>query len=445
MKILRFLCLGLIMLACAQSAAYAEGFALSEWSARGLGLAGGLVGRADDPSAIAFNAAGITQLEGTHLMVGGAFVAPFGAASMEMEGDAPSLGHSAGDVVYTQTKLKTWFNGHGYLTHQLNDNVWLGFGVFTRFGVGVNYGGDWVGRYNMYDVGLQTISAVPTIAYKVNDWLSLSLGVEFLYGHLYEGVKANEVQKYNADFDIDAQLEGQGIAGGVHLGALIKFNDQWQLGLAYKSQMTLNMAGDIVFGNTGNTINAAGYAASRAGGEPVAAMAVTSSKLRKSDLDGTVQLPDQLAIGLTYRPRDDLSFELGTVWTRWSTYNHLNIYVDKPYGEALKSEKNFRDGWNFNASVEWKALDWLTLRGGVYYETPVIDEEHADYMIPSYGRTGVNIGAGFHWNDFTLDMAYVHMFVNPLDYSSSKEHGVARGSTENCVTNIYSMSLTYKF
>ena len=66
-------------------------------------------------------------------------------------------------------------------------------------------------------------------------------------------------------------------------------------------------------------------------------------------------------------------------------------------------------------------------------------------MIPSSGRTGINFGAGFHWNDFTLDMAYVHMFVNPLDYDNSVEKGTHPGQTEDCVTNIYSMSLTYKF
>lgn len=54
-----------LLLAAFTGSASAEGFALYEWGARGNALGGSMVGRADDPSAVAFNPAGITQLEGT--------------------------------------------------------------------------------------------------------------------------------------------------------------------------------------------------------------------------------------------------------------------------------------------------------------------------------------------------------------------------------------------
>jgi long-chain fatty acid transport protein len=41
----------------------AAGFGIYEWSARGNALGGATVGRADDPSALASNPAGITQLD----------------------------------------------------------------------------------------------------------------------------------------------------------------------------------------------------------------------------------------------------------------------------------------------------------------------------------------------------------------------------------------------
>ena len=46
------------------------GFALYEGSARGNALGGGLVGRADDPSALFYNPAGITRLPGLDMTVG---------------------------------------------------------------------------------------------------------------------------------------------------------------------------------------------------------------------------------------------------------------------------------------------------------------------------------------------------------------------------------------
>ena len=70
MKALRVVGLWVALVLGMASSAMAEGFALTEWSARGLGLASGMVGRADDVSAIAYNAAGITQLPGVQVMGG---------------------------------------------------------------------------------------------------------------------------------------------------------------------------------------------------------------------------------------------------------------------------------------------------------------------------------------------------------------------------------------
>ncbi len=68
-----------LVLAVTASGARAEGFGITEWSARGMALAGGMVARADDASAVAYNPAGITQLPGTTLMFGSALSLPSGS------------------------------------------------------------------------------------------------------------------------------------------------------------------------------------------------------------------------------------------------------------------------------------------------------------------------------------------------------------------------------
>ena len=99
-----------------------------------------------------------------------------------------------------------------------------------------------------------------------------------------------------------------------------------------------------------------------------------------TDVHSTVHLPDSFAVGLAYRPLENLSFEVGTVFTRWSTYDSMNIYFDSDFQSI--NHKKWRDGWNFNASVEYEHLDWLALRAGIWYETPVTNEAHADFMVP---------------------------------------------------------------
>ncbi|MEG2172760.1 MAG: outer membrane protein transport protein [Desulfovibrionaceae bacterium] len=402
----------------------AEGFSMTEWSARGLSLAGGMVARADDASAIAYNAAGITQLPGTQLMGGITVISPYGSIENNLAG---------GGTHTTHVKPAVWTPFHGYITHQLNDNVWLGFGVFSRFGLGNSYSGTWAGRYNVYDVGLQTFSAVPTIAYKINDMFSVSLGVELMYLSLYEGVKVPDVDMATRKLrDNDMQLNGSSLGVGLHAGVHARFNDQWSAGLTYKSQVTQQVHGDAKFDYQGKS--------------PIAKM-----NMKDSDINGTLQLPDSVSFAVAYKPIDRLSFEVGTVWTRWSTYNALNIYFDDPSGYRSINNKEWRDGWNVNASVEYKALDWLTLRAGYWYESPVVNSSYSDYMLPTNGRDVVTMGAGFNWDNWTLDVAYAHIWIHALSYNDSTSTGVhvakatTGGKTKNTEADMFTVSLGYTF
>lgn len=101
-----------LLCACQVTAAQAEGFALTQWSARGLALAGGMVGRADDPSAIAYNAAGITLLPGTHVMGGWRANVLDGTVSLNMT-----------NGTHTSTAIESDISSvpYAYLSRQLND------------------------------------------------------------------------------------------------------------------------------------------------------------------------------------------------------------------------------------------------------------------------------------------------------------------------------------
>lgn len=429
MKALRVVGLWVALVLGVASSAMAEGFALTEWSARGLGLASGMVGRADDVSAIAYNAAGITQLPGVQVMGGMGLIAPMGTLSLDTT-------HGKQE---TTTKPAVWAAPHAYASWQLNDSLWLGLGVFSRFGLGNSYDQYWTGRYNLYSVNLQTVSAVPTLAWKINDMFSVSAGLEIMNLNLTTEQKVPGILTpplvsspiHNPAYDHDAEVQGSGWGVGGHFGVHARLNDQWSVGLAYKTQVTANVYGEAKFDGP---------------------LAGAKRELRDCDAHGTVQLPDSLALGVAYKPLDNLSFEVGAVWTRWSTYNSLNIYMDN--GNQSISHKNWQDGWNFNASVEYKPLDWWSLRAGFWYETPVINEDHSDFMVPSNGRTALTLGTGVEWNDFTIDFAYCHMWINPTNYDDTDASGIRTpglasgitgGNSKDTVANIYMLSFGYKF
>ena len=391
--------------------AQAEGFALSDFGARGTSLAGGMVGRADDPSAVAWNPAGITQLPGTQTMVGMTIIQPSGTVDTE---DAFG-GHS------TDVDKHTWANPHAYLTHQFSDNLWGGVGIFSRFGLGNSYPTNWPGRENLKYVSLKTVSLNPNLAFKVNDNLSLAVGLEFMYATmLMKKDSSMGPLGYNQQ-----KLTGSSVAPGFNLAAHYKFNDQWAAGLTYRSRVTQRVHGDLEFDRK------------------TVATPYGNMEFPNSRLHGNLHLPDTISFGLTWRPSEDLSFEAGTVYTAWSSYRSLNIHTNE-YGTQY-SPKNWRDSWGFNFSGEYKALDWLTLRGGYVYETSPMQDSTCDYMTPSNGRHRITAGVGFNWDQWTLDLAYGYLIIKELNYDKSTAAGVLDGKSHNGRSHIGAMSVGYKF
>ena len=325
-----------LLWACQVTTAGAEGFALTEWSSRGLSLAGGMVGRADDPSAIAYNAAGITQLPGTHVMGGFAAIAPMGTIDLDL---------ADGSHTSTTTKPHIWAAPHAYITHQLNDRFWLGLGLFSRFGLGNEFADNWTGRYNLTNINFQTFSLVPTVALKVNDVLSLSAGVEIMHASFAMGQQIPSMQ-YIGYFpskgeDSKMTLNGTGWGVGAQLGAHFRMTDELSLGFSYKSPVTLNIAGSADF--------------SRHHSNMLADQGQVPHTI-DTDVHSTVHLPDSFAVGLAYRPLENLSFEVGTVFTRWSTYDSLNIYFDSDFQSIIRSgvtAGTSTPAWNTSPWTGW--------------------------------------------------------------------------------------------
>src|SRR4030042_7137709 len=129
--------LALALVCCWNQAGFGSGFALYEAGARGTALGGAMVGRADDPSAIFYNPAGIPQLPGLRVMGGFSPIIPNTDVVTRL--GPVSTGTHMQDQVF--------FPPHLYLSYQIPASpMWLGLGVFSPFGLGVKFARAWPGR-----------------------------------------------------------------------------------------------------------------------------------------------------------------------------------------------------------------------------------------------------------------------------------------------------------
>ncbi len=194
------------MLCVAAWAPFAEaaGFAMYEFSARGNALGGAMTARRADPSSIAFNPALVTQLEGTQALAGATVVAP--QVSVDVNGHT------------TDAESNMWTIPHAYATTQINDNLFLGVGTFSRFGLGTEYPSGWVGRNDLRSVNIQSMSVNPVLGVR-NGNLALGLGVEAMWFEYDQGAT-----------DIDGRVKGDSTGFGLNGGLWWKATDSVALG-----------------------------------------------------------------------------------------------------------------------------------------------------------------------------------------------------------------------
>ena len=425
MKRLAALVSAFFFLSC--GTAYAEGFGLYEYSARGVALSGSTVARSPDPSAVATNPALITKLKGAKMQAGFSAISPLG----KIETTSPS-----GQRETTTLKPATWVIPNIYYTQQLNDDWYFGIGEFSRFGLGIEYSEKWPGRYNVYGVSLQTASLNPNIAWAATDKLSLAAGVEVMYLTLDLKKKSpiGPAQYDNPNaMQLDADIrDADSVGFGANLAAHYQFNDQWAAGILYRSQVEHKAEGT----NYIRRDNTSGIP-----GSALTALGVPQNG--EHDAHGTVVLPDSIAGGIAWTPTPELSFEVGAIWTKWSNFRSLRIYTD---GLGVsESRKDWRNTWRLNFGAEWKALDWLTLRAGYAFDQSPMTSQYADYLVPTANRNIYSAGFGVRLDEWTFDLAYA--FIDPISrsYHRDAQHHVLTSKTGTSRTDIISLSLTYEF
>jgi len=369
------------------------------------------VARKPDASALAFNPALMTRLPGMHAMAGISLVAPTGEIRWVDNGGVSGS---------TKAKNAVWPLPHAYFTQQINDRLFWGIGEFTRFGLGVEYPSDWPGRFSVYEICLLSASLNPNIALAVTDSLSVAVGLEPFYGTVDMRKKAPSPL---GEFDISIK-GADAFTLGFTLSAHYQFNDQWAVGIMYRSKISATIEGDMRFRDVP---------------PPVAA----AQNLYDGKTKSKITLPDSITSGIAWTPREDLSIEVAATWTRWSTFKALEFKL--PNGYTPPNPKNWKNVWRVGLGVEYDALDWLTLRAGFVRDLSPMTEKHEDYMIPSTSRNIYSLGAGFKWNTWTLDLAYAYIDVKGRGYQSPPGDLMSEARSKDKATNVLSLSVGYTF
>ena len=389
-------------IAVAVSSAYAAGFQLTEQSSLGLGRAfagAGIVG--DDLSAVFYNAAGMTLLPGTQMQAGSVFI----------EVDAP-LNNTQGQQI-ENGRLVGQAIPAGYITHQVNDQLWLGLGMTVPYGLGTEYGATWgnfAGAMKGNQSMVMTIDINPNIAWKVSEKLSVGAGVSLQYAKAELGqVKMMPVAELGGQImPTDVSVKGDSWHLGFNLGVMYQPTETLRFGLSYRSQIGHNAEGDAKAEVYHPLLNQ-----------------VVGQKF-SNDFKVRVTTPDTVMATTTWEATPDLRLSGLVRWARWSNLDDLHIQA---FGNTSVNEYYWDDTWLFSVGADYRLNNNWTVRGGLAYETGAInEEEYRTATIPDVDRVWFSLGATYHYSkQIQIDFAGTYLMgVGNMDlYDEARQNKIA--------------------
>jgi long-chain fatty acid transport protein len=397
----------LLVLVLTASTSFAAGFRLPEAGAKAMGMGFAFTGQADDPSAIYFNPAGLTQLKGQNVMLGVTYVRENGG---EYNGTTPVDDYLTG---FTTQKAETqkslnFFIPNAYYTKTTADGYFAyGVGIFTPFGLGQEYNNKSTSifRNQTTKIDLQTLVVNPTIAFKVNDMLSVGFGIDWMYGKAtLEKTPWNPAlipggQNGNA---FDLQLKGDGDAWGYNFGVMVKPTENFKIGANYRSPFTLKIKeGDVSVSN----VNPGAPAYAAANGTKGTA---------------TIALPATFAIGASYT-MGKLTLNADADWTFWHSYSSLPItFSAVPPLSNSNAAKNWQDVCALRFGAEYRVTDPLALRVGFVYDPTPVPAETMGPELPDATRLNYMLGLGYKVGAWTIDVA--GMYIDKQDRTVNNQN-----------------------
>lgn len=374
------------------SAARAGGLLLYEYGTAEPGLAAaGYAARAQDASTAFTNPAGMTQLDGTQVLVGGQLM--WMNTQFSIDGAAsPGLGSGDGGRVYGSNGYVP--GGGAFLTHRVSPDLALGFAVAGNFGSMLDYDDGWVGRYRVQDADLVGVSVMPSIAYRVNDQLSLGAGLNGMYGMFDQRVAINNALPSLGDgrLEIDDDTWGW----GANVGVLYEPTPDTRLGLTYTSEIDLDFRGPAQFSGIG----------------PILTALLQSRGLLDARVDVGAKVPQQV-MGSVYTAIDDSWALLGNLgWQDWSEFGETEIGIDNTQSPiSLTNPLSFDDTWHAAVGAQYHTNDRWKVNFGLAYDSGFQDGNDVSPLFPvnSAWRFGIGgerqAGESFKWG-FTTELLY---------------------------------------
>jgi len=391
----------------------AGGFQINEHGSKAMGLGGAFTAVVSDASAVYWNAAGMSFLEGTNFILGAALIAP----GTSFRGVTPA-------VDKTRMTSQVFFPPHFFVTHKISESFSVGLGASVPFGLGTLWQDDWIGNQLAVETELTTIAVPLVVSWKILDNLSISAG-----GSYHHASVLIRQAKSLAPFEGDAfvKLEGEeSSAFGYNFGFLWKPLEVLSVGGSFKSEVAFSFEGT----------------AETTGPDQLA------SALPSGDISAELTTPLNIQGGIALRVIKQLQISADFQYVGWSSYDTLAVDFKDEAFDDLAEPRLYEDTYAIRFGAQYDISDEFSLLGGVYYDKNPVDPNNLSPSLPDSDRLGFSIGAEAQITEHLgISGSYLFIRSSELTVTESNQEYTPGGSkfngTYNASANLLSLSFHY--
>lgn len=379
------------MLACLAESALANGFRLVSQDAYAAARGEAFAATADNPSAIHYNPAGISQLEGHQIRMGAyalyfdpTFTAPVGRANAGTTYEIEEKDALAPQLYYTYGIPET--------------PVTFGLGVYAPYGAAIAWPQDTGFRTVAIDGELTYLRVNPVLSLEIRPGLSIAIGAMYDDATLSsnQGLRRRERPLLNY-----FKFEGDAVGTGYNLGLLWEINDQWSVGATYRSGTRMTFQGETTILNF-----------------------PTIAKETDVPAEMDLEFPYAAILGVSYRPTDRWNIEFNADYSNWSSISDTTIRQQKkppfPVKQDIPVRFSLKDSWILKLGATRQFEDGWYASAGYLFNENSMNTEFYSPTVADLDRHFFTVGVGRQWSRYTLDFAYQYGFAETREVTGSK-------------------------
>jgi long-chain fatty acid transport protein len=413
---------------------HAGGYFIPHQTARGVGISNALTAGVNDASAVYYNPAALSEVDGDNVLGTGTYINVIN--SVHNSGRESKNRHD-------DNLLASLFANY----HIPDTDFTIGLGTYSPFGLASTYDRTSFTRFASERAELKTLFITPALSWHPSKNFSIGAGLSFVHA---SGVFSRALcldallldtgcSTQSGPFEGRVRVTDTANAFTYNIGMLIKPMDNIKFGLSYRGRTDIRFdSANVKFGG-----------------------AFVPNKVKASVRP--IPLPPIVNAAVYWQISPAWGAEFVYEYTHWSEFKNFSAnfsplttftVLGAPIPgfrlpQSWKDTSTLRLGGFYAVNKSWE------LRAGLAVEETPIPNKTLNPIIPDADKLTLNAGLGYKWDRITLDFGYQAIFYKTRKVTNNELEGLpatgipfsgAPGKDKyETFLNFVSMSLGYRF